>query len=307
MGQSFSLDSKRKLKSKKSKQRKARRKIVVTGASGNIGSYFARCAPENYELTLIVHTEDGSTRKLEKFGKVVQADLADLEQLTKCFRGCDSVLHLAASAAPDTTWDAVLANNIIGTYNVFVAARAAGCSQVVYASSIHAVSGYPPDVQVKTSDPVNPGDIYGVSKCFGEALARYMATNEGLRSIAIRIGAFQPENAARNPGSIGMLDAWVSQRDLQQLIERALEADDIQFAIVHGLSDNRFKRLDISETRDLLGYNPKDDLTDFNESLKKLDLSKVKQHSAADPGMASGIRKELKQANNTRSNKPKKK
>ena len=32
---------------------------------------------------------------------------------------------------------------------------------MIYASSIHAISGYPKDTQVKTIDPVNPGDLYG--------------------------------------------------------------------------------------------------------------------------------------------------
>ena len=57
-----------------------------------------------------------------------------------------------------------------------------------------AVSGYPKNIQVKTSEPVNPGDLYGVTKCFGEALGRYMAEQEGLSVIALRIGGFQPEN-----------------------------------------------------------------------------------------------------------------
>ncbi len=99
---------------------------------------------------------------------------------------------------PIALWKDLLEANIIGTYNVFVAAKAAGVRRVIYASSIHAVSGYPADVQVKTTEPVNPGDIYGVSKCFGEALARYMAEKEGVSAIALRIGAFQPLEAARD-------------------------------------------------------------------------------------------------------------
>ena len=47
-------------------------------------------------------------------------------------------------------------------------------------------------MQVKTSEPGNPGDLYGVTKCFGEALGRYMAEQEDLWVIALRIGAFQP-------------------------------------------------------------------------------------------------------------------
>ena len=33
---------------------------------------------------------------------------------------------------------------------------------MVYASSIHAISGYPKDVQAKTTEPPNPGDLYGI-------------------------------------------------------------------------------------------------------------------------------------------------
>jgi len=99
---------------------------------------------------------------------------------------------MAGDPNPHATWRELREANIDGVYNIFVAAKAAGCRRVIHASSIHAVSGYPPDVQVKTSEPVNPGDLYGVSKCFGEALARYMAVQEGLSAITLRIGAFQP-------------------------------------------------------------------------------------------------------------------
>src|SRR4029079_6238162 len=140
------------------------------------------------------------------------------ERLTEYCQGIDTVVHMAANPDASAVWASILQDNIVGTYNMFMDARAAGCRGVIYASSIHAVSGYPADVQVKTSEPVNPGDIYGVSKCFGEALGRYMAEQEGLSVIALRIGAFQPIEAPRQEGSIAMLDAFVSQRDLNQLI-----------------------------------------------------------------------------------------
>ena len=50
--------------------------------------------------------------------------------------------------------------------------------------------------QVHADDPVNPGDLYGVSKCFGEALGRYMAEQENVSCIVLRIGAFQPRESA---------------------------------------------------------------------------------------------------------------
>lgn len=57
------------------------------------------------------------------------------------------------------------------------------------------------------------------------------------------------------------MDVLVSEQDLIQLITRCVEVSpELRFAIVHGLSDNRIKRLDISHTRELLGYNPMDEV-----------------------------------------------
>jgi nucleoside-diphosphate-sugar epimerase len=148
-------------------------------------------------------------------------------------------------------------------------------------------------VQVKTSEPVNPGDLYGVSKCFGEALGRYMAEKEGVSVITLRIGAFQPPESVRNETGIAMLDAWVSHRDLNQLIERCIDVENVKFAVLNGLSNNRFKRLDISDARELVGYDPQDDATEENPKLRELRLNEtVPSHSIADGGK-SGIREEL--------------
>jgi nucleoside-diphosphate-sugar epimerase len=276
-----------------------RRRVLVTGAAGNIGSYFARHAHRRYDLRLMVHGDEKPERieRIHKFGRVVEGDITKLDQMTSLCAGTDTVLHLAANASPRATWVELLGPNIVGTYNTFVAAKAAGCRRVIYASSIHAVSGYPVDVQVKTSEPVNPGDLYGVTKCFGEALARYMAEQENLSSICLRIGAFQPREAAEKFDGIEMADAWVSRRDLQQLIERSIDVVELRFAILHGLSDNRFKRLDIADARQLVGYAPQDDLTEVNPRLRPLHLRRrVGAHNVKDDPRKSGIRDDLKRA-----------
>jgi nucleoside-diphosphate-sugar epimerase len=262
-----------------------KRSVLVTGAAGNIGSYFAEHSRARYKLRLMILGDEDREKidAIRRFGELFTGDIRDLDAMKRACAGIDTVLHLAANPSPDADWDSVLNDNMIGTYNTFIAAKTSRCRRVIYASSIHAVSGYPADVQVKTSDPVNPGDLYGVSKCFGEALARYMAEQEGLWAIAIRIGAFQPPEAAKKPGGIGMLDAWVSQRDLNQLIERSIDDESLKFAIFNGLSNNRFKRLDISTARELVGYAPQDDLTELNEKLKPLQLRKhLHAHNVSD-------------------------
>lgn len=272
----------------------SRKRVLVTGAAGRIGAYFAEHSHSLYDLRLMVRNDEEAAKLDPSWGEIVTGELDDLAGLKEIFRGCHTVLHLAANPDATAVWRELLETNIIGTYHAFVAAKAAGCQRVIYASSIHAVSGYPIDVQVKTNEPVNPGDIYGVTKCFGEALGRYMAEQEGLPTIALRIGAFQPRENARSEKGLAMLDAFVSRRDLNQLINRCIAAEQIRFAILHGLSNNSFKRLDISDARALVGYAPQDDAASENPELAPLNLSReLLGHNIADENARSGIREDV--------------
>lgn len=248
------------------------RRVLVTGAAGNIGAYYAEHAPAHHTRRLMVRPGDDEAEKLARFGEVVEGDLDDRARLLELCRGIDTVVHLAADPSPKAEWDTLLPSNIVGTYNVMSAAKEAGVKRVIYASSIHAVSGYPVDVQVKTSEPVNPGDLYGVTKCFGEALGRYYAEQEGMSVIALRIGAFQPLAKAADANSAALLDAFVSRRDLNQLIVRCVDNETLRFAVFHGLSNNRYKRLDLSDARALVGYEPQDDLAAENPQFKHTAL-----------------------------------
>lgn len=272
----------------------ALRAVLVTGSSGDIGSSFVKQAAKHYDLRLMVRPGDDKAASIEAYGAVIECDLTDLEGLKAACRGIDTVVHLAAEPDPSAVWSELLENNIIGTYNVFVAAKSAGCRRIVFASSIHAVSGYPADVQVKTSEAVNPGDLYGVTKCFGEALGRYMAEQEGLSVVCIRIGAYTSFADARTPALLPMLDAYVSPRDLYHLIERSIETVDLCFAIVHGISDNCFKRLDISDARARLGYAPRDDFSRVNPAMHDLPACNQRaDHNLRDEKQESGLREDL--------------
>ena len=294
MGQSFTAASPGALAGQ---PQRIKRKVLVTGAAGNIGWYFAEHSRGSYDLRLMVRGDEDASKidAIRKFGEVVTADLSDLPRLKDLCRGVDTVLHLAAVASPESTWAELFPSNIIGTFNAMIAAKASGCRRVIYASSIHAVSGYPPDVQVKTSEPVNPGDLYGVTKCFGEAMGRYMAEQEGLSVIALRIGAFQPPEVVRDDArGIALMDMWVSRRDLNQLIERCIDVETLRFAILHGTSDNRFKRYDISDARELVGYAPEDDVTKIHPGLAALRLhGRIMRAQSGDPWQKSGIKNDV--------------
>ncbi len=207
----------------------APRRVLVTGAAGKIGSYYVRHAPGHHLKRLLVRKTDDRSRELEPHGEILTAPLDDTAALEKACSDIDTVVHLAGDPRPDAGWDDLLEANIKSTYNILAAAKAAGCRRVILASSIHAVSGYSADVQVRSSEPVNPGDLYGVSKCFVEALGRYYAEKEGLSVIALRIGAFQPVEEARKENSFWMMDCFVSHRDLHDLIVKCIDDDRLAF------------------------------------------------------------------------------
>lgn len=118
-----------------------------------------------------------------------------------------------------------------------------------------------------------------------------MAEQEGLSVIAIRIGWFQPHSSAQRESGIQMIDSWVSRRDPHQLLKRCIDVENLQFAIFHSLSNNQFKRLDISDAQPLLGYEPLDDLMREQPKLKELNLRERLAETDAD--VQSGIRDNL--------------
>ena len=231
----------------------------MTGAAGRIGSYFAEHSHEKYDLRLMVCGDEEKIVDIEKFGEVRQCDLADLDGLNELCEGIDSVLHLAADHRIFAPWEELLPHNIVGCYHLFEAAKTQGCRRVIYASSVNAMNGSGFRNQVRSEDPINPGNLYGVSKCFGEALCRLYATQHEVSGIALRIGAFQHPEVIRQHRSNFWTSVWVSPRDLQQLITCCIDDETLQFAIFNGLSNNRINGFDISDARQLVGYHPVDD------------------------------------------------
>lgn len=190
---------------------------------------------------------------------ILSLDITDMEACRTACAGIDTVVHLAADPSPEADFEeSLLLNNFAGTYNVFRAAADKGCRRVIAASSVHAVGGYQNGQAVLESDPVWPVNMYGVSKCFAEATARKFATSDGLSTIAIRIGAYEAPWIAKD-ATAKNLSMFLSEADMNQLLHRCIETPDLPFAILHAVSNNRERRLSITETSRLTGYKPVDD------------------------------------------------
>lgn len=232
------------------------RNVLITGAAGRIGTAFRRRYGDRYRFRLV------DRKPVEEPGghETRVADLVNLDEARAACEGIDTVIHLAADPSPRATfYGTLLQLNIQMAYNLFHAAVEQRCRRLIFASSIHAVNAYPLDVQIHPDDPIRPGDLYGVTKVFGEALCAYYASRENLSCIAIRIGAFGTPDRMKECSDSRLLALWVSHDDLSHLIERCVEApDSLRYLLVQGVSDNQFKRLDIRNAREILGYAPKD-------------------------------------------------
>ena len=90
-----------------------------------------------------------------------------------------------------------------------------------------------------------------------------------------------------------MADAWVTNRDLCQLIQKCIDNENLRFAIFHGLSNNAFNRLDISDARELVGYDPQDDVFALNPLLAPFDMANKTYTHSVDSPERSGLRDEL--------------
>jgi uronate dehydrogenase len=229
--------------------------VLITGGCGRIGSYFAKSNAGRYRFRMVDRIAWDGARHGDYPGQTMVADLTDLDACRQACQGMDAVIHLAADPDPAAEMDSLLPNNIISTYNMFTAALQAGCRRFLFASSVHAIEGYPPDTTVEPEMPIFPKNLYGVTKCFGEALGIYFGHTKALPTVALRIGAYQHPQTA-SPLSERDKRTFIHPDDLNQLLVKCLEAPDVQFAIVHAASDNRYKRLDISAAMRDFGYQP---------------------------------------------------
>jgi nucleoside-diphosphate-sugar epimerase len=241
--------------------------VLVTGMSGLIGGAVRRQLGGRYELRAL-------NRRAVAGVPCHQADIADLDAIQPAFKGVDAVVHLAASVGTRAPFDEVLRANVVGTYNVFEAARRAGVWRVVYASSGATVSGYERDMPYRAlaagrydelggtwtklthEAPVRPAGLYGVSKVWGEALARHYADAHDLSVVCVRIGHVTAEDRPRAPRDFSV---WCSQRDVARMIEACLRApDSLRFDVFFAVSNNTWSYRDLDHARRVLGFEPLD-------------------------------------------------
>ena len=235
-------------------------KVLITGAAGRIGRTLRAGLKDRCDLRLM----DRKPIDDAEVDDVHVGDVADVEWMAAVCQGVDAVVHLAGDPSTGAPWESVLEVNIKGTYGAYEGARRAGAQRLVFASSNHATGFYEQEGVYTTPEmPVRPDSLYGVSKSFGEDLARFYVDQYGMKAYCLRIGSFQPDSAVENRQSDRILSTWLSYRDTVQLVWRCLEVESVDFGIYYGISGNERAYWDTENARRDLGYAPEDDAERF--------------------------------------------
>jgi uronate dehydrogenase len=240
--------------------------LVLTGTRGNLGGKLAAALSPRYTLRCL---------DLREGEDCIAADLGSFDDSwTRHFEGAQTVLHFAGEPQPTAPWALVHRANIVATANVLRASRQHGVRRVIFASTNQVMAGYRFSQEMVTTamapTPLNP---YAVSKLLCEEAGRAFSSETGVSFIALRIGNIQPgENVPRPGMGIGLWgqQMWLSNRDFVAGIQAAIVVPDVSFAILNLVSNNPGMRWDLTETRRVLGFSPKDG---FASSLSPEDVA----------------------------------
>ena len=228
--------------------------VLITGAAGLVAGIVRQHWGDRYRLRL---ADIQPVSDLADHEESIKLDIRDLEAFTEACRDIDVVLHLAADRSPSADfYETLIDLNLIGCYNGFEAARRSGCRRVVFASSINAVLGYRGSRAVPWDVPIFPQNVYGATKCFGEALGRVYADQHDVSCISVRLGSprfdqssdWDPEKPSHE----------ISPRDTAQLFACCIDVEDLNWAVVPGISRHKKGWQDVEDACRALDYQPQD-------------------------------------------------
>ncbi|HSQ56865.1 MAG TPA: NAD(P)-dependent oxidoreductase, partial [Gemmata sp.] len=160
--------------------------------------------------------------------------------------------------------DELVPNNVVGPYQVMEAARTLGVPRVILASTGQVIDGHLRDgtIPVTPESPPKPRYLYACTKVFLEALGQVYSKWHGIAVVAVRLGwcprdAGQVAEIAGNPRH---QDVYLSPGDAGRFFAAAVEAEKLpDFAILYATSQFKHSlRYDLSRTRDLLGWEPRE-------------------------------------------------
>lgn len=243
-------------------------KIVLTGASGRLGSYLREPLSKITKKLVSTDKEDiGKTLHNEVFKKL---NIKNFKEVNKILKKTDLIIHFGAYSN-EGPFQEILDSNILGTYNIWKSAKRNKIKRIIFASSIHSVGMYRANETINHKVMHKPDTFYGLSKCFGENLAQMYWDKCGIECLTIRILSCAKVTSKRS------LSTWLSYDDLIRIVIQSTKIKKLGFEIIYGVSNNKRLNVDNTNATRKLKINIKDNAEKFlNKLEQKLDIKKDK-------------------------------
>lgn len=166
------------------------KKILVTGAIGQIGSDLVSALKEKYGADNVVASDIREPENVEGFAPFEVLDVLDeknIEDVVKKYE-IDTIFHLAAllSAVGEKSPQACWKVNMDGLFNILEVARKFNLKKIICPSSIAAFGPTTPRDNTPQATILEPSTMYGVTKVAGELLCDYYVSKYGLDIRGIR-------------------------------------------------------------------------------------------------------------------------
>src|SRR4051812_8978657 len=158
----------------------------------------------------------------------------------------------------------IIENNLRALHEVYEGARRHGVKRILFASSNHAIGMHGVDEKLCLDCDVRPDGFYGLSKVWGEAMARMYWDKHGIEGVSLRIGT----TMGRPPENFRQLSTWMGTEDLVQLVMKAIHAEDVGYAAVWGISRNARGYYELAEGN-AIGYAPTQNAEDWADEILK--------------------------------------
>jgi nucleoside-diphosphate-sugar epimerase len=164
-------------------------KILVTGATGKVGSRFVpRLLSKGHQVRILVRDAAKASTLAQLGAEVITGDLFDSNTLATAVKDMDAVIHLAALFRTFTDNEGIIKTNHDGTVALAKAAIAAGVKRFVFTSTSNVYgSGY--RHPAKEDDVVNINDprAYSSSKVAAEQELLALHKSDGLDVRVLRL------------------------------------------------------------------------------------------------------------------------
>lgn len=167
------------------------KRILLTGASGYIGSVVARRLLDlGYEVFVFDNLERGHRSFVDSRAALYEGDLRDEESIGNAFARIrpDVVFHFAAYAlVGESMADPMLyfRNNVSGGINLLSAMESVGCRRIIFSSSC-ATYGVPSTLPIEEDMVQRPTNPYGHSKLMFEEICAWQASLKGVEPTFLR-------------------------------------------------------------------------------------------------------------------------